>query len=102
MVYAGMVTRRSNSAASGVACLLGLALDADGNGQLDPSEILGVAELTENPLVQRVISVFDKDGFELRRPVTTLSWSWKAKLLLVSSCLVSVPNALLVCGHLGR
>mmetsp|Transcript_7081 Transcript_7081/g.17104 ORF Transcript_7081/g.17104 Transcript_7081/m.17104 type:complete len:178 (-) Transcript_7081:94-627(-) len=37
------------------------ALDADGNGQLDPSEILGVAELTENPLVQRVISVFDKD-----------------------------------------
>eukprot|EP00747_Dinoflagellata_sp_TGD_P215160 gnl/TRDRNA2_/TRDRNA2_87884_c0_seq2.p1 gnl/TRDRNA2_/TRDRNA2_87884_c0~~gnl/TRDRNA2_/TRDRNA2_87884_c0_seq2.p1 ORF type:complete len:191 (-),score=46.38 gnl/TRDRNA2_/TRDRNA2_87884_c0_seq2:307-843(-) len=38
------------------------ALDSDGNGQLDPSEILGVAELTENPLVQRVISVFDKDG----------------------------------------
>lgn len=38
------------------------ALDEDGNGQLDPNEILGVAELTENPLVQRVISVFDKDG----------------------------------------
>uniref|UniRef100_A0A7S4UEJ7 EF-hand domain-containing protein n=1 Tax=Alexandrium monilatum TaxID=311494 RepID=A0A7S4UEJ7_9DINO len=38
------------------------ALDVDGNGQLDPNEILGVAELTENPLVQRVISVFDKDG----------------------------------------
>mmetsp|Transcript_97385 Transcript_97385/g.270897 ORF Transcript_97385/g.270897 Transcript_97385/m.270897 type:complete len:181 (-) Transcript_97385:108-650(-) len=38
------------------------ALDSDGNGQLDPNEILGVAELTENPLVQRVISVFDKDG----------------------------------------
>ncbi|CAE8591482.1 unnamed protein product [Polarella glacialis] len=37
-------------------------LDEDGNGQLDPSEILGVAELAENPLVQRVISVFDKDG----------------------------------------
>lgn len=37
-------------------------LDADGNGQLDPNEILGVAELTENPLVQRVISVFDKDS----------------------------------------
>jgi len=38
------------------------ALDQDKNGQLDPSEILGVAELTENPLVQRVISVFDVDG----------------------------------------
>eukprot|EP00397_Hematodinium_sp_SG-2012_P054011 GEMP01064842.1.p1 GENE.GEMP01064842.1~~GEMP01064842.1.p1 ORF type:complete len:193 (+),score=12.50 GEMP01064842.1:53-580(+) len=38
------------------------ALDQDRNGQLDPSEILGVAELTENPLVQRVISVFDVDG----------------------------------------
>mmetsp|Transcript_48807 Transcript_48807/g.85971 ORF Transcript_48807/g.85971 Transcript_48807/m.85971 type:complete len:177 (+) Transcript_48807:75-605(+) len=38
------------------------ALDSDGNGQLDPNEILGVAELTENPLVQRVISVFDKDS----------------------------------------
>lgn len=38
------------------------ALDGDGNGQLDPNEILGVAELTENPLVQRVISVFDKDS----------------------------------------
>jgi len=38
------------------------ALDTDGNGQLDPNEILGVAELTENPLVQRVISVFDKDS----------------------------------------
>jgi serine/threonine-protein phosphatase 2B regulatory subunit len=38
------------------------ALDQDGNGQLDPSEILGLAELTENPLVQRVISIFDVDG----------------------------------------
>ncbi|CAK0899300.1 unnamed protein product, partial [Prorocentrum cordatum] len=37
------------------------SLDADGNGQLDPTEILGVTELTENPLVRRVISVFDKD-----------------------------------------
>ncbi|CAJ1440928.1 unnamed protein product [Effrenium voratum] len=37
-------------------------LDEDGDGQLDPNEILGVAELAENPLVQRVISVFDKDG----------------------------------------
>lgn len=38
------------------------SLDADGNGHLDPSEILGVGELTENPLVQRVVSVFDRDG----------------------------------------
>jgi serine/threonine-protein phosphatase 2B regulatory subunit len=38
------------------------ALDADGSGQLDPSEIFSVAELNENPLVQRVISVFDVDN----------------------------------------
>mmetsp|Transcript_11988 Transcript_11988/g.23276 ORF Transcript_11988/g.23276 Transcript_11988/m.23276 type:complete len:191 (-) Transcript_11988:11-583(-) len=38
------------------------ALDSDGNGQLDSTEFLGVAELAENPLVQRVVSVFDKDG----------------------------------------
>ena len=38
------------------------SLDQDGNGQLEPNEILGVAELTENPLVQRVISIFDVDG----------------------------------------
>jgi len=37
------------------------ALDQDHNGQLDTAEILGVAELVENPLVQRVISVFDED-----------------------------------------
>lgn len=38
------------------------ALDADGSGQLDPAEIFSVAELNENPLVQRVISVFDADN----------------------------------------
>lgn len=38
------------------------ALDTDGSGQLDASEIFSVAELNENPLVQRVISVFDTDG----------------------------------------
>ncbi len=38
------------------------ALDADGSGQLDASEIFSVAELNENPLVQRVISVFDSDN----------------------------------------
>ncbi|CAD7928933.1 unnamed protein product [Amoebophrya sp. A25] len=38
------------------------ALDADGSGQLDPAEIFSVAELNENPLVQRVIQVFDSDN----------------------------------------
>merc|ERR1712137_161524 len=28
----------------------------------DPSEILGVGDLIDNPLVRRVVSVFDKDG----------------------------------------
>jgi len=45
------------------------ALDADGSGQLDATEIFAVAELNENPLVQRVISVFDADnnGMVLQR-----------------------------------
>ena len=38
------------------------ALDADGNGQLEPSEILGVQEIQDNPLTARVTSIFDKDG----------------------------------------
>ncbi|KAF4669193.1 calcineurin [Perkinsus olseni] len=38
------------------------ALDKDGNGQLDPSELLGVREISENPLVRRVVSIFDVDG----------------------------------------
>jgi serine/threonine-protein phosphatase 2B regulatory subunit len=37
------------------------SLDADGNGQLDPSEILGVKEISENPLTKRVTAVFDKN-----------------------------------------
>mmetsp|Transcript_57067 Transcript_57067/g.157905 ORF Transcript_57067/g.157905 Transcript_57067/m.157905 type:complete len:177 (+) Transcript_57067:93-623(+) len=38
------------------------ALDSDGSGRLDRSEILGIADLDGNPLVERVISVFDTDG----------------------------------------
>ena len=37
------------------------ALDIDSNGQLDPGEILGVSQIADNPLVQRVISIFDVD-----------------------------------------
>lgn len=39
-------------------------LDMDGSGQLDPEEFLDVPELRNNPIVNRVISIFDinKDG----------------------------------------
>merc|ERR1719199_2411650 len=39
-------------------------LDEDKSGDLDPSEIFSVPELAQNPLVKRVISIFDidKDG----------------------------------------
>lgn len=39
-------------------------IDSDGSGDLDPREIFNVPELQQNPLVQRVISIFDinKDG----------------------------------------
>lgn len=39
-------------------------IDKDGSGDLDPKEIFNVPELANNPLVQRVITIFDtnKDG----------------------------------------
>eukprot|EP01067_Filipodium_phascolosomae_P006258 Filipodium_phascolosomae@DN451_c0_g1_i1.p1 len=38
------------------------ALDTNGNGELDPSEIFDVPEVAENPLVKRVLSVFDTNS----------------------------------------
>eukprot|EP01017_Pseudomicrothorax_dubius_P015041 TRINITY_DN17506_c0_g1_i1.p1 TRINITY_DN17506_c0_g1~~TRINITY_DN17506_c0_g1_i1.p1 ORF type:complete len:171 (+),score=56.25 TRINITY_DN17506_c0_g1_i1:120-632(+) len=39
-------------------------LDTDGSGQLEPEEFFDIPELAQNPLVKRVISIFDqnKDG----------------------------------------
>lgn len=37
-------------------------IDRDGSGELDPKEIFNVPELANNPLVQRVITIFDTDG----------------------------------------
>lgn len=37
-------------------------MDTDGSGELEPNEFFDVPELAQNPLVQRVISVFDKNG----------------------------------------
>ena len=36
-------------------------LDKDGSGMLEPNEFFDIPELAQNPLVQRVISVFDKN-----------------------------------------
>eukprot|EP00922_Rhytidocystis_sp_ex-Travisia-forbesii_P037914 GHVS01056442.1.p1 GENE.GHVS01056442.1~~GHVS01056442.1.p1 ORF type:complete len:179 (-),score=35.03 GHVS01056442.1:2328-2864(-) len=35
------------------------ALDTNNNGQLDPHELFDVPEIADNPLVKRVISIFD-------------------------------------------
>lgn len=37
-------------------------LDKDGNGKLSVDEFMALPELTQNPLVQRVISIFDSDN----------------------------------------
>eukprot|EP01066_Platyproteum_vivax_P006084 Platyproteum_vivax@DN1921_c0_g1_i1.p1 len=37
-------------------------LDTNGNGELDPNEIFDVPEVAENPLVKRVISIFDTNS----------------------------------------
>ena len=36
-------------------------LDTDGSGELEPEEFFDVPELAQNPLVKRVISIFDKN-----------------------------------------
>ncbi len=37
-------------------------LDLDGNGALSVDEFMSLPELQQNPLVQRVIEIFDTDG----------------------------------------
>ena len=37
-------------------------LDTDHSGTLSIDEIMSVPELQQNPLVQRVIEIFDQDG----------------------------------------
>ena len=37
-------------------------LDIDGSGALSKDEFMQIADLQQNPLVQRVIELFDQDG----------------------------------------
>jgi serine/threonine-protein phosphatase 2B regulatory subunit len=37
-------------------------LDTDNSGNLEPNEFFDVPELKENPIVQRLIKTFDKNG----------------------------------------
>ena len=37
-------------------------LDIDGSGSLSVDEFMSLPELQQNPLVQRVIDIFDEDG----------------------------------------
>lgn len=37
-------------------------LDRDHSGQIEPHEFFDVPELRENPIVQRIITVFDKNN----------------------------------------
>jgi serine/threonine-protein phosphatase 2B regulatory subunit len=39
-----------------------IKLDTDKSGLIEPNEFFDVPELKENPIVQRVISVFDKNN----------------------------------------
>lgn len=38
------------------------ALDTNHNGELDPHELFDVPEIADNPLVKRVLSIFDTNG----------------------------------------
>lgn len=37
-------------------------LDRDQSGQIEPNEFFDVSELKENPIVQRIITVFDRNN----------------------------------------
>jgi serine/threonine-protein phosphatase 2B regulatory subunit len=37
-------------------------LDSDGSGNLEPNEFFDVPELKDNPIVQRIVNVFDKNN----------------------------------------
>ena len=39
-----------------------MSMDANKNGLIEPDEFFDVPELRDNPIVQRIISVFDKNG----------------------------------------
>jgi serine/threonine-protein phosphatase 2B regulatory subunit len=55
-------------------------LDSDNSGKLEPNEFFDVPELKDNPIVQRIIKVFDKnkDGkisfFEFIHGLSNLTW----------------------------
>jgi serine/threonine-protein phosphatase 2B regulatory subunit len=58
-------------------------LDKDGSGNLEPNELIDVPELKDNPIVQRLIKVFDRnnDGkisfYEFVLGLSTLSMQGK-------------------------
>ena len=39
-----------------------ISMDANKNGLIEPDEFFDVPELRDNPIVQRIINVFDKNG----------------------------------------
>ena len=39
-----------------------MSMDANKNGLVEPDEFFDVPELKDNPIVQRIINVFDKNG----------------------------------------
>lgn len=39
-----------------------IKLDSDNSGLIEPSEFFDVPQLKDNPIVSRIISVFDRDG----------------------------------------
>lgn len=39
-----------------------MKMDTNGNGTIEPDEFFDVPELKDNPIVQRIITVFDKNG----------------------------------------
>lgn len=56
-------------------------LDLDGSGSLSVDEFMSLPELQQNPLVQRVIDIFDEDG---NGEVDFRGWTFKVKHLMLN------------------
>lgn len=71
------------------------SMDANQNGLIEPDEFFDVPELRDNPIVQRIISVFDKNGdgkisfYEFVWGLSALTNNGKSLLFILINLLIA-------------
>ena len=72
-------------------------LDLDNSGSLSVDEFMSLPELQQNPLVQRVIEIFDDDGngeVDFKEFIMGLSHFRFEKTFTLLQIVISVPRAI--------